>query len=98
MNIVIETHCNDKQILGSDNTMFIKGLKTIKGIANRILQSNKAKLLKENQILKVFSYTNLYDINTYKTIMIINNKGIVKIYWQLEINIVYLVILKIKTM
>lgn len=53
---------NGSEVGTSDNTI-VRDIKTVRGIKKRI--SNMIPRWK-NSIVEVYSYTNLYDTNTYK--------------------------------
>jgi len=73
MNVIIEKYENGKKLIGTNNTQLIHGLKTIKGISNRIKKSDISKNLKKNQLLKISSYINIYDETTYKGMFVYYN-------------------------
>jgi hypothetical protein len=53
-----------KEVLGSDNSMFIKDLKTLSGVKNRV---KKAKAINKGTY-KIYRYTNVFDEDTYKLV------------------------------
>lgn len=55
---------NGKEMLGSDNSIFIKDLKTLSGVKDRI---KKVKNLNKGRY-KIFTYTNVFDTDSYKLV------------------------------
>ena len=71
IKVIVNTVENNRQLLGSDNSMFIRDLKTLNGIRNRIFKSMLFKKLQSNQRLIVSDIDNPNNIlMTFKTFQV----------------------------
>jgi hypothetical protein len=65
MNYLIQAYQNDKQLLGTSNASLVYDAKTMVKVDNALKRFNPDKV---TTVVKVFSYTNLYNESSYKLV------------------------------